>query len=219
MVIPRFVVKRVRSASIPDAFSQWLDFPRQGNNNSFQYARRQWNVVDDPLLRYKYLNEFDKVMNHTEERYGWLHAEPAYVSLKHEVDKVIVYERAGLLFVFNFHPTNSFSDYRVGVEEAGEYTIVLSSDEKRFGGFDNIQTNASFFTTPMEWNNRKNWMQVCAASLLDCLSLMPIVVSRRCTSRQERASSSRKPRRCKGQARCRIFIPCQWVWTLDQAVY
>ena len=99
-------------------------------------------------------------MNHTEERYGWLAAEPAYVSLKHEVDKVIVYERAGLLFVFNFHPTNSFTDYRVGVDVPGTYKIVLSSDEKRFGGFDNISLDSKFITTPMEWNNRKNWIQV-----------------------------------------------------------
>ena len=140
--------------------SQWLDFPRQGNNNSFQYARRQWNVVDDHLLRYKYLNEFDKAMNHTEEKYGWLHAEPAYVSLKHEGDKLIVYERAGLLFVFNFHPTQSFTDYRVGVEEPGEYTVVLSSDEKRFGGFENVLPGGSYHTTPMEWNGRKNFTQV-----------------------------------------------------------
>ncbi|EPQ59133.1 glycoside hydrolase [Gloeophyllum trabeum ATCC 11539] len=139
---------------------EWLDFPREGNGNSFHYARRQWNVVDDPLLRYKYLNAFDAAMNHTEEKYGWLSAPQAYVSLKHEVDKVIVFERAGLVFVFNFHPTNSFSDYRIGVEEPGEYRIVLTSDEKRFGGFDNIDVNSKYFTTPMEWNNRKNWTQV-----------------------------------------------------------
>jgi 1,4-alpha-glucan branching enzyme len=84
----------------------------------------------------------------------------AYVSLKHEVDKVIVYERAGLLFIFNFHPTNSFTDYRVGVEEPGEYEIVLSSDEAKFAGFDNIATDAKHFTTPMDWNGRKNWLQV-----------------------------------------------------------
>ncbi|TFK83116.1 glycoside hydrolase family 13 protein [Polyporus arcularius HHB13444] len=139
---------------------EWLDFPREGNGNSFQYARRQWNVVDDPLLRYRYLNEFDKVMNHTEEKYHWLSADPAYVSLKHEGDKVIVYERAGLLFIFNFHPTNSFTDYRVGVEEPGEYTIVLSTDEKRFGGFENVVSGGSYFTTPMEWNGRRNFTQV-----------------------------------------------------------
>jgi 1,4-alpha-glucan branching enzyme len=74
---------------------------------------------------------------------------------------VIVYERAGLLFVFNFHPSKSFTDYRVGVEEDGEYKIVLSSDERNFGGFDNIALDGKYFTTPMEWNGRKNWLQVC----------------------------------------------------------
>ena len=53
---------------------EWLDFPRQGNNSSFHYARRQFHLADDPLLRYKFLNEFDKAMNHLEEDYGWLHA-------------------------------------------------------------------------------------------------------------------------------------------------
>ena len=60
---------------------QWLDFPREGNGNSFKYARRQWNIVDDPLLRYKYLNDFDKAMNNLEGTYGWLSAGP--VSMIH----------------------------------------------------------------------------------------------------------------------------------------
>jgi len=76
-----------------------------------------------------------------------------------QVDKVIVFERAGLLFIFNFNPTKSFADYRVGVEEEGEYRVALSSDEKRFGGFDRIDLNGSYFTTPLAWNNRKNFTQ------------------------------------------------------------
>ncbi len=121
-------------------------------------------MVDDPILRYRYLNDFDKAMNHLEEKYGWLGAPQAYVSLKHEVDKVVVYERAGLLFVFNFRPSHSFTDYRVGVEDPGEYHIVLSSDSKRFGGFENVKEDVKFFTTPMEWNGRKNWLQVGSSS-------------------------------------------------------
>lgn len=53
---------------------QWLDFPRAGNNNSFHYARRQWNVVDDQILRYRYLNNFDAAMNYVESKYDWLAA-------------------------------------------------------------------------------------------------------------------------------------------------
>lgn len=91
---------------------EWLDFPRAGNNNSYHYARRQWNILDDKLLRYKFLNEFDVCLQNLEEKYGWLHAPQAYISLKHEGDKVVVFERAGLVFVLNFHPTVSTSNMR-----------------------------------------------------------------------------------------------------------
>ena len=139
---------------------EWLDFPREGNQNSYYYARRQFNLPDDRLLRYHFLNDFDARMQWTEEKYGWLHSPEAYVSLKHEGDKVIVFERAGLLWIFNFHPTQSFVDYRVGVEQAGTYRIVINTDSGAFGGHDNIKDDTRFFTTPFAWNERKNFLQV-----------------------------------------------------------
>lgn len=53
---------------------EWLDFPREGNNSSYHYARRQWNLVDDPLLKYQFLNNWDRDMQHMEEKYHWLSA-------------------------------------------------------------------------------------------------------------------------------------------------
>lgn len=67
---------------------EWLDFPRAGNNSSYHYARRQWNLVDNDILKYKFLNNWDAAMNHTEMKYGWLGDNPAYVSMKHDGDKV-----------------------------------------------------------------------------------------------------------------------------------
>lgn len=139
---------------------EWLDFPREGNQNSFHYARRQFNLPDDQLLRYKGLNEFDSKMQWTEEKYGWLHSPQAYVSLKHDGDKVIAFERAGLLWIFNFHPSSSFTDYRVGVEEAGTYRIVLNTDSPEFGGLGRVKDDQRFFTTDFAWNERKNFVQV-----------------------------------------------------------
>jgi len=139
---------------------EWLDFPRAGNNNSFHYARRQFNLVDDPLLRYRFLNHFDSCMQHSEEKYGWLHSAQAYVSLKHEGDKVIVFERAGLLWIFNFHPSSSFTDYRVGVDHAGTYRIVINTDDSAFGGLGRVKKDQRFFTTDFAWNGRKNFVQV-----------------------------------------------------------
>ncbi|PHH50626.1 1,4-alpha-glucan-branching enzyme [Ceratocystis fimbriata CBS 114723] len=139
---------------------EWLDFPRDGNNNSFWYARRQLNLTEDNLLRYKFLNNFDSAMNKTEDKYGWLGSPQAYVSLKHESDKVIVFERNGHVFVFNFHPTESYSGYRIGIEDAGVYRMVLQTDLEEFGGHKRLEETTRFFTKPEEWNNRRNSTQV-----------------------------------------------------------
>lgn len=139
---------------------EWLDFPREGNNESYHYARRQWNLVDDSLLRYKHLNEFDISMNHLDKKYKWLQAPPGYVSWKHEADKVIVFERADLLFAFNFHPTKSFPDYRVGVNNAGSYKIVLSTDDKEFGGHDRLDKDTIFKTEDMPFAERQYSFQI-----------------------------------------------------------
>lgn len=37
--------------------------------------------------------------------------------------QVISFSRGPFLFIFNFHPSNSYEKYDVGVEEAGEYTV------------------------------------------------------------------------------------------------
>ncbi len=139
---------------------EWLDFPREGNQNSFWYARRQLNLTEDPLLRYGLLNEFDRQMNLAEARHGWLHAPQAYVSLKNESDKVIVFERAGAVFIFNFHPSASYADYRIGIDAAGTYRIALDTDAKEFGGHARVKPETRFFTTAMEWNGRRNWTHV-----------------------------------------------------------
>ena len=139
---------------------EWLDFPRKGNDNSFMYARRQFNLVDDELLRYRFLAAFDSAMQWTEEKYGWLHSPQAYVSLKNEQDHVLAFERAGLLWVFNFHPSQSFTDYRIGVEQAGTYQIVLDTDDSAYGGFGRNAKGTRFFTTDLPWNNRSNYVQL-----------------------------------------------------------
>ena len=44
-----------------------------------------------------------------------------FVSRKHQGDKVIVFEKViNLVFVFNFHPTQSYTDYQIGVNTPGK---------------------------------------------------------------------------------------------------
>lgn len=124
----------------------WVDFPREGNNWSYQYAQRQWSLVDDPLLRYGQLGAWDKTIIKLANEYLILAAAPA-VQLHLDPDKkILAYERAGLIFVFSFHPTESFFGLPVHVKQAGEYKHLLNSDEKKFSGFERLDKNVNYFT-------------------------------------------------------------------------
>ncbi|KAF7408773.1 hypothetical protein HZH66_003310 [Vespula vulgaris] len=139
---------------------EWLDFPRAGNADSYHYARRQWNLVDDELLKYKFMNNWDRDVNNLEEKYGWLHANPGYVSWKHEDDKLIVFDRAGLTFVFNFHPTKSFADYTIGVRQLGAHKIVLCSDNTEYGGENRVDNNVKHFVNPEPYSGLPHRMMI-----------------------------------------------------------
>jgi 1,4-alpha-glucan branching enzyme len=139
---------------------EWLDFPRQGNNSSYHYARRQWNLVDNPKLKYKYLNNFDRDMNRTEMKYNWLRSQQAYICRKHEDDKVIVFERNNVIFVFNFHPTKSYTDYKIGIQVDGTYKVVLDSDSAIYGGHSRLDPETKYVTFAEGWDTRMNHMFV-----------------------------------------------------------
>lgn len=75
------------------------------------------NLVEDGTLRYQHMNLFDREMHSLESRHAFcrphLHQ---WITVHHNQDKVIAFEKGdGLLFVFNFHPVNSFTDYSIGV--------------------------------------------------------------------------------------------------------
>lgn len=68
-------------------------------------------------------------------------------------DKVIVCERGDLVFVFNFHPTQSFTDYKIGCHLSDSLKIVLSSDEPVFGGYNNVSKDYNTEFTPLQENH------------------------------------------------------------------
>ncbi|MBQ7234862.1 MAG: alpha amylase C-terminal domain-containing protein [Kiritimatiellae bacterium] len=112
---------------------EWIDFPREGNGNSYAHARRQWSLRDDPNLRFKGLGDFDETMLHVLAKSKALGAAPVRLAAN-EPDKVLAFVRGDLLFVFNFNPTQSFTDYGVLVPPATEWRHLFDSDEVRFGG-------------------------------------------------------------------------------------
>lgn len=127
---------------------EWIDFPRAGNNDSYHYARRRFDLAKDDLLRYSHLLNFERAMLHLEQKYKWLPTPQAYITLRNEGDKVVAFERGGLFFVINFNGVQSFTDYAIGVSTAGKYKIVLDVDAKEFGGFERIAKHDGYFTEP-----------------------------------------------------------------------
>lgn len=41
---------------------EWIDFPREGNNWSYHFARRQWSLATNPELKYRFMALFDQDM-------------------------------------------------------------------------------------------------------------------------------------------------------------
>jgi 1,4-alpha-glucan branching enzyme len=121
---------------------EWIDFPREGNNWSYKYARRQWHLVRNTELKYHFLGAFDKAMLSINRQNKLL--ENRYVNriTENNFDKVIAFTRGEYLFVFNFHPANSFTDY--GIPLTGKFKIVLDSDDPVFGGFNRIDRSVIY---------------------------------------------------------------------------
>jgi 1,4-alpha-glucan branching enzyme len=123
---------------------EWIDFPREGNNWSYKYARRQWSLVDNENLRYMHLAVFDREMIHLIKEKNLLNNPYCYIMHENVDDQVIAFKRGDIYFVFNFSPTRSYTDYGLNAE-AGKYRLLLHTDEPRFGGFDRIDSNMMYF--------------------------------------------------------------------------
>ena len=123
---------------------EWIDFPRQGNNWSYAHARRLWSLVDNPDLKFKYLNAFDSAMLHFATKSNLLDRKPR-VLVRDIERQLLVFERSGYLFVFSFNPTTSYTDYQFDVP-AGKYITVLNTDNPAFGGDNRIDESVEHFT-------------------------------------------------------------------------
>ena len=137
---------------------EWVDFPRPGNGFSYAHCRRRWDLCDNKNLRYKYLYNWDVAMNKLDEVFNFISSPFQYVSLKHEDDKLVVFEKGDLLFVFNFHPSKSFENYKIGTKWGTRHKIVLDSDEFRFFGKGRLEYGHEHFFPIINqgWNNRPN---------------------------------------------------------------
>ena len=140
---------------------EWIDFPREGNGWSHQHARRQWNLVDNKELCYHYLGDFDREMVHLLRSVKDMQDTPVVEVWHNDGDQVLAYSRKNLIFVFNFHPNKSFTDYGFLVPK-GAYDVVLNTDNPDFGGFGSSDDSIRHFTNfdPMYKKDKKEWLKL-----------------------------------------------------------
>lgn len=124
---------------------EWIDFPREGNGWSYRYARRQWGLVDRADLKYKYLNNFDNDMIHTVASVNNFQCLPIEKLWEKDDDQILAFKRGNMIFVFNFNPGKSFADYGI-LAPVGEYKVLMSSDNPKYGGYGNVDESVSHFT-------------------------------------------------------------------------
>jgi len=140
---------------------EWIDFPRKGNGWSYKYARRQWHLLYDESLCYRYLGQFDKAMLSTLRQQKFFNRTTIKEEWHHDGDQVLSFRRGSLLFVFNFSPSRSYTDYGFRMPE-GSYRVVLNTDSPSFGGRGLADDSVEHFTTfdPDLKKEGKGWLKL-----------------------------------------------------------
>lgn len=138
---------------------EWVDFPREGNGNSYKHCRRQWSLVDHEALRYSFLAAFDKAMLAIDEPFGLLESDLIEQLNVDEDQKVLIFRRGPLVFAFNFHPQHSLEHYRFGIPDPTDYRVVLNTDATAFGGFGSVPEGQVYPKQIQTYHSRQQSVQ------------------------------------------------------------
>ena len=140
---------------------EWIDFPREGNGWSYKYARRQWNLVDNKELDYHYLGDFDREMLNVIKSEKNFNKTPVQEIWHNDGDQILAYMRGDLIFVFNFSPNRSYTDYGF-IVPSGAYKVVLNTDNPDFGGNGLTDDTITHFTNfdQLYAQDHKEWLKL-----------------------------------------------------------
>jgi len=116
---------------------EWVDFPREGNGWSYQYARRQWSLAGNDDLKYRDLEAFDAALMEIAPMV--LESPPAEALNLDQSNQCLQFERGGLIVAVNLSPSTSIADYSFPVKVKGTYRLIFSSDDEQFGGHGRVE--------------------------------------------------------------------------------
>lgn len=129
---------------------EWIDFPREGNGWSFAHARRLWSVGDADYLRYSDLGRFDQAMLALIRERHVMGSPNLRNIWEQQGTQLLSYEKGDAVFLFNWHPTNSYDGFFLPVGQEGRYEVIMDTDEPRFGGMGRIAHDVVYEATAHE---------------------------------------------------------------------
>jgi len=131
---------------------EWIDFPRHGNEWSFKHCRRQWTLADSPYLRYYDLNQFDRAMVNFMSDEDLVGNMPQCLWIDQD-RKLIAFRKKDFIFIFNFHPTESYPDFELPIHQDASFQVILDTDDPMFGGHGRISHDVVYETHRLNMNN------------------------------------------------------------------
>ena len=129
---------------------EWIDFPRKENGWSYKYAKRRWDLADRDDLKYKELLAFDNEMISLAKNKGILNARAPVNLWIDNTNKLLVYRKAELIFLYNFSPTRSFDNFETPIYYdsfvKARFRVIFGSDRRNFGGQGRISGDVVYET-------------------------------------------------------------------------
>ena len=108
---------------------------------------RQWSLEANPDLKYHFMGDFDREMIRIIRDFKvLLFTQPEERHINNS-DHILAFERANLLFVFNFHPVKSFFGYGISCP-SGRFRVILNTDNAAYGGQSRIDESLLYRTVP-----------------------------------------------------------------------
>ena len=126
---------------------EWVDFPREGNGFSCEYARRQWSLRDDPNLQFRGLSDFDEALITLFRNAPRVFSERVKCLCVDNGAKIIVFARGRFVVAVNLHWTQSYTDWEIRVPP-GDYVLELNTDSPAFGGQGRIADGQVYKALP-----------------------------------------------------------------------
>ncbi|CAI7777761.1 unnamed protein product [Closterium sp. NIES-54] len=93
-----------------------------------------WQLQEDARSPFAHIAAFDRAVMALDEREGVLALEKPHMRHVSEEHRVVCFTRGPLLFLFNFHPARCFASFSIALPRAGEYTLLLDSEARKYGG-------------------------------------------------------------------------------------